>query len=146
MSWLTKHWKNEKWRRRRSAVRRLEKLAKYWQCGVEYALEQHFSVLFIERSLECARAGTRQAVRARAGRSRWRAARGSTGSTGTMQPPAFPPAPAPRVRVAPGSDACLQLPLPSGTPPFIYEWYVLFAPSLSLPHHIRLLCFVFSDA
>ncbi|CAH0401778.1 unnamed protein product [Chilo suppressalis] len=39
-----------------------------------------------------------------------------------MEPPTFPSRGLNTVRAAPGSDACLQLPAPQGTPPFHYEW------------------------
>ncbi|PZC76583.1 hypothetical protein B5X24_HaOG204423 [Helicoverpa armigera] len=39
-----------------------------------------------------------------------------------MEPPAFPHSGLATVRAAPGSDATLVLPLPTGTPPFNYQW------------------------
>lgn len=87
--------------------------AKYSQRS--YTLAQHFSVLFIERRLAGPGARTR------------RAARGPRGLYWSpMEPPAFPEFGLQTVRAAPGSAAALVLPLPSGTPPFTYAWYVLF--------------------
>ncbi|CAB3226384.1 unnamed protein product [Arctia plantaginis] len=43
-----------------------------------------------------------------------------------MEPPSFPPSGLLTVRAAPGSPANLVLPLPAGSPPFVYTWYVHF--------------------
>ncbi|CAF4744171.1 unnamed protein product [Pieris macdunnoughi] len=39
-----------------------------------------------------------------------------------MEAPAFPRTGVQTTRAAPGSEACIALPLPIGTPPFTYEW------------------------
>ncbi|CAH0716295.1 unnamed protein product, partial [Brenthis ino] len=50
-----------------------------------------------------------------------------------MEPPSFPTSGPPTLRAVPGGDAALVLPLPSGSPPFQFEWYVLFL-ALFPPH------------
>ncbi|CAG9781709.1 unnamed protein product [Diatraea saccharalis] len=39
-----------------------------------------------------------------------------------MEPPTFESRPLTTVRAAPGTDACLHIPAPAGTPPFHYRW------------------------
>ncbi|CAK1553973.1 unnamed protein product [Leptosia nina] len=63
--------------------------------------------------------GVRRKQHAISGRS---AQCGARGSTRAMEPPAFPRSGVHTTRAAPGSEANILLPLPTGTPPFTYEW------------------------